>query len=52
LIVGDDLLMDEIVFARVLELAQAGEMSPAVRMGTLDGEFCSTEAIGVLEGIS
>jgi hypothetical protein len=30
----------------------AGEMSPAVRMGTLDGEFCSTEAIGVLEGIS
>jgi hypothetical protein len=26
----------------------AGEISPAVRTGTLDGEFCLTEAIGVL----
>jgi hypothetical protein len=26
-------------------------MSPGVRMGTLEGELCSMEAIGVLEGM-
>jgi hypothetical protein len=28
-----------------------GDISPGERMGTLEGELCSTEAIGVLEGM-
>ena len=49
LIICHDLFMDKIIFTGVLMMVS--EMLPVVRIGTLEGEVCSTEAMGVLEGI-